>query len=436
MLAAVTHRRAAMGLLVLASLLLVGARFRGCEGGDRPDDGTTLPESTGGCLVDDDCVSSDMCVDLVCALGECVDSGRIVDGDGDRFAPIPCGEDCDDGLASVFPGATELCDGLDQDCDERIDEGAPGIRATELPFDVGRARIVGMDRLYAVVGISDAMELIAFVVDPDGPVGEVSVLETVDDPTIPFDADRDAGELSVVVGGSGEPRLYVGTHSGTELSFGGPASFTADMEIEAIDLALFGGQRWVAYDTGAGQRVVLRGVADRFELERGSRPPVLATDGRLVAVTDANERIRFYAPDGVEVGVQTMPGLFSARGLASGDGVVYACYRDAFDHALTRVSPTSFTSPVTAPFGDPADQVSLFFQPPRLMVTRVGGERVGAWLFDATLATYEATFEMEDLSPTGLPPSSVWSSTSGDGLGVIVASYPVASTSIAYLECR
>jgi len=416
--------------------LLVGARFRGCEGGERPDEGTPLPETTGGCLVDDDCVSSDMCVDLVCALGECVDSGRIVDGDGDRYAPIPCGEDCDDSLASVFPGATEQCDGIDQDCDGRIDEGAPGIRASELPFDAARARIVGMDRGFAVVGISDSMELIAFLVDPDGPIGEVSVLETVDDPTIAFDADRDASELTVVVGGSGEPRLYVGTQSGTALSFGGAESFTADTELETVDLALFGGQRWFAYDTGAGQRIVLRDVADRFMLERGTRPPVLATDGRLIAVTDGNERIRFYAADGTEVGVQTMPGPFSAIGLASGEGVVYACYRDAFDHAITRVTPTSFTSPVTAPFGDASDQVALFYQPPRLLVTRLGGERVGAWLFDSSLATYEATFEMADLSPTGLPPSSVWSATSGEGLGAVVASYPVSATSVAYLECR
>ncbi len=35
------------------------------------------------------------------------------------------GLDCDDGRTLVGPGATEVCDGLDQDCDGQIDEGAP-----------------------------------------------------------------------------------------------------------------------------------------------------------------------------------------------------------------------------------------------------------------------------------------------------------------------
>jgi hypothetical protein len=36
------------------------------------------------------------------------------DGDGDGF---PASEDCDDGDAEVFPGAAEVCNGLDDDCD-------------------------------------------------------------------------------------------------------------------------------------------------------------------------------------------------------------------------------------------------------------------------------------------------------------------------------
>ena len=45
------------------------------------------------------------------------------DADGDG---VPASEDCDDGDAAVGPGATERCDGVDNDCDGQVDEGLTG----------------------------------------------------------------------------------------------------------------------------------------------------------------------------------------------------------------------------------------------------------------------------------------------------------------------
>ena len=52
------------------------------------------------------------------------DSGAIVaDADGDGYGPDA---DCDDSDASVHPGALELCDEVDNDCDDAVDEGLFG----------------------------------------------------------------------------------------------------------------------------------------------------------------------------------------------------------------------------------------------------------------------------------------------------------------------
>jgi hypothetical protein len=53
------------------------------------------------------------------------------DGDGDGWGdcvdfcpgPDPCPEDCDDADPRVYPGAEEVCDGQDNDCDFEVDEG-------------------------------------------------------------------------------------------------------------------------------------------------------------------------------------------------------------------------------------------------------------------------------------------------------------------------
>ena len=69
---------------------------------------------------------------LLLATPACVNEGKVegtepteddlaaIDSDGDGYATD---EDCDDEDASVNPGATEVCDGVDNNCDDVVDEG-------------------------------------------------------------------------------------------------------------------------------------------------------------------------------------------------------------------------------------------------------------------------------------------------------------------------
>ncbi|MFY8077657.1 MAG: putative metal-binding motif-containing protein, partial [Flavobacteriales bacterium] len=73
------------------------------------------------------------------AFAPCTPSTWYADADGDGYGNVsstlsyctqPYGyvansTDCDDAVASVNPGATEICNSIDDDCDSSIDEGIP-----------------------------------------------------------------------------------------------------------------------------------------------------------------------------------------------------------------------------------------------------------------------------------------------------------------------
>ena len=95
-----------------------GAASIACGGDDCDDtDPNVNPSATEVCDaagVDEDCDPS--------TLGE-----RDIDGDG-RTSSVccngdTCGLDCDDSNAATYSGATEVCNGIDDDCDGSVDEG-------------------------------------------------------------------------------------------------------------------------------------------------------------------------------------------------------------------------------------------------------------------------------------------------------------------------
>src|SRR5690606_36393039 len=63
---------------------------------------------------------------------DCDGEVAYADADGDDVAAC---EDCDDDDATVYPGAEEVCDGVDNDCDDRIDVDAVDARTWYVDAD-------------------------------------------------------------------------------------------------------------------------------------------------------------------------------------------------------------------------------------------------------------------------------------------------------------
>ena len=118
-----------------------GLPGKGCEVYDSDGDGTRDDQD---CAPNDKNVhpgATEICgdgIDNDCSGGDRASEVAWVDADGDGYGAgevrfcgsLPGGVvrtpgDCDDGRRSVNPGAHELCDGLDNDCNGLIDDGPP-----------------------------------------------------------------------------------------------------------------------------------------------------------------------------------------------------------------------------------------------------------------------------------------------------------------------
>ncbi len=99
------------------------------------------------------------------------------DGDGDGW--LACGDDCDDTRRTVHPGADETCNGRDQDCDGLIDEDA--VDATVFHIDADGD------------GFGDPGEVVAACEEQEGYVLNVDDCDD-SDPEIHPDAEEICGD--------------------------------------------------------------------------------------------------------------------------------------------------------------------------------------------------------------------------------------------------
>ena len=149
-------------LRLSSTLLLLGIWGSACgarTGIELGDGGSNASPPT-PCVTDADCATGDLCAPAQCVedvctplpakvcndndpcttdacdstSGACTFTPVTPDRDGDGYrAPLPgfapgapgsCGNDCNDSNASAHPGGVEVCDGVDNDCNGQIDDGA------------------------------------------------------------------------------------------------------------------------------------------------------------------------------------------------------------------------------------------------------------------------------------------------------------------------
>jgi hypothetical protein len=324
------------------------------------------------CEVDEDC-AADACAQVRCLAGYCTEVAPIVDEDGDGEAPPPCGGDCDDTRAAVGPGFGESCDGLDNDCNMLVDDGATRIdRAYPVPSGDPTSVVVPWGDRFLVTNTT-RVAIFGRVVSIGGEVGP------------PFEIQRlvrGASFTKIAAAGTGDGRvLFVTLTDDSLLRYlvarpdgdgmevvDGPSDLDSGLvDIQAIDVIPFDGEWAVGLygrvDTAA-QRVIMTSldapppiVLD--VMPTGTPSFAIATDGTHLVMPDTEDGLHFFLPTGEEVVGFTLPGLGMARHpIASWSGAVVTVTADAFDYNVGFADSIIGLGAVEpAPFGEPTDDI-------------------------------------------------------------------------------
>lgn len=319
--------------LVLLSLTASPAYFHSCNDTTPPDlPLPPTPRDAGVCTIDTDCPSVSACADVRCLAGTCVTVSSSIDRDHDGDSAIPCGTDCDDDDRLVHVGATEQCNGRDDDCNGLIDEGAPSTVTNRV--------VAGLDGTASIVQLGDGLLIAvgndARSVDGYGRIG----------PLVDVLGDRAVTQLESATSPDGRAIVAAIVGDGRTIAFailspGTPPIVAPTREIAAtgpvLDLAVVAhrgsfGLAWSWQDAVGAYHLTV--VADAaaialplgvdLEVTASSPSASLASDGASLAFPEAVSELGFLSAGGGHVTV-ALPGTAVLRhGLASGDGFVVA----------------------------------------------------------------------------------------------------------------